>query len=104
MALVRGERLRLEMLRKRRANLFEKANELAGKTDSKIYVVVQNDNKFHTYKSTDNLYWLCPRERNCEMLLKPNIYQLLKHVEVVLLMESHVFNKRSGHWFKGAEE
>jgi len=58
MALAKGERLRRDMLRKRRANLFKKANELAGKTDSKIYVVVRNDNKFHTYKSTDNLDWL----------------------------------------------
>jgi hypothetical protein len=58
MALAKGERLRRDMLRKRRANLFKKANELAGKTDSKIYVVVRNDNNFHTYKSTDNLDWL----------------------------------------------
>ena len=62
MALVKGERLRLEILRKRRANLFEKANELAGKTDSKIYVVVRNDNEFHTYKSTDNFDWLTPEK------------------------------------------
>ena len=60
MALVKGERLRLEILRKCRANLFKKANELAGKICSKIYVVVRNDNKFHTYKSTDNLDWLTP--------------------------------------------
>jgi len=62
MALAKGERLRQEMLRKRRINLAEKANELAGKTDSKIPIMVRYVNRSHIYKSKDSLDWLAPEE------------------------------------------
>ncbi len=60
MAIVKSERLLREKLRKRRTNLFKKANELARMTNSKIYIVVQHDDKFHTYKSTEESNWPPP--------------------------------------------
>ncbi|KAL8832510.1 MAG: hypothetical protein Q9191_000237 [Dirinaria sp. TL-2023a] len=60
MAIVKSERLLREKLRKRRTNLFKKANELARMTNSKIYVVVQHDDKYYTYKSTEELNWPPP--------------------------------------------
>ena len=62
MTIVKSERLLREKLRKRRTNLFKKANELARMTSSKIYVVVQHDDKYYTYKSTEELNWP-PSER-----------------------------------------
>ena len=53
MTIVKSERLLREKLRKRRTNLFKKANELTRMINSKIYIVVQHDDKFHTYKSTE---------------------------------------------------
>jgi len=60
MAIVKSERLLREKLRKRRTNLFKKANELARMTNSKIYIVVQHDDKYHTYKSTEESNWPPP--------------------------------------------
>ena len=62
MAIMKSERLLREKLRKRRTNLFKKANELARMTNSKVYMVVQHDNKYHTYKSTEESNWP-PSER-----------------------------------------
>ena len=70
MAIVKSERLLREKLRKRRTNLFKKANELARMTNSKIYVVVQHDDKCHTYKSTEELNWP-PLER--EIVSTPDL-------------------------------
>jgi len=60
MAIVKSERLLREKLRKRRTNLFKKANELARMTNSKIYVVVPHNDKYHTYKSTEESNWPPP--------------------------------------------
>ena len=69
MAIVTSERLLRETLRKRRTNLFKKANELARMTNSKIYMVVQHD-KYHTYKSTEKSNWP-PPER--EIMSTPSL-------------------------------
>lgn len=47
--IVKREQLLREKLRKRRTNLFKKANELARIINSKIYVVVQHNNKYYTF-------------------------------------------------------
>ena len=62
MAIVKSERLLREKLRKRRTNLFKKANELARMANSKIYIVVQHDDKYHTYKSTEESNWPPPEK------------------------------------------
>lgn len=41
-------------------HLFKKANELARMTNSKLYIVVQYDDKYHTYKSTEESNWPPP--------------------------------------------
>ncbi len=60
MAIVKSERLLREKLRKRRINLFKKANELARMTNSKTYVVVQHDDKYYIFNSTEESNWLPP--------------------------------------------
>ena len=72
MAIVKSERLLREKLRKRRTNLFKKANELARMTNSKIYIVVQYDDKYHTYKSTEESNWLPPEK---EIVNTPSLLQ-----------------------------
>jgi len=57
MARVKKDRRLREKFRKRKINLFKKANELAWMTESKIYIVVQHDDKYHTYKSTEEPKW-----------------------------------------------
>ncbi|KAL2056580.1 hypothetical protein ABVK25_002974 [Lepraria finkii] len=57
MARVKKDRRLREKFRKRQTNLFKKANDLAWMTESKIYIVVQHDDKFHTYKSTQEPRW-----------------------------------------------
>lgn len=69
MAIVKSERLLREKLRKRRTNLFKKANELAQMTNSKIYIVVQHDDKYHTYKSTEESNWPPPEREIVSMLV-----------------------------------
>ena len=76
MAIVKSERLLREKLRKRRTNLFKKANELARMTNSKIYIVVQHDDKYHTYKSTEESNWPPPEREivSTPDLLRSNHY------------------------------
>ncbi len=76
MAIVKSERLLREKLRKRRTNLFKKANELARMTNSKIYIVVQHDDKYHTYKSTEESNWPPPEREIVSMadLLRSDHY------------------------------
>jgi len=57
---VKSERLLREKLRKRRINLFKKVNELARMTDSKIYIVIQYNDKYHIYKSIEESNWPLP--------------------------------------------
>lgn len=63
MGRVKIERCIREKFRKRRANLFKKASELASMTESKVLIIVQHDGKFHTYKSTEDPHWL-PRSED----------------------------------------
>ena len=76
MAIVKSEWLLREKLRKRRTNLFKKANELARMTNSKIYIVVQHDDKYHTYKSTEESNWPPPEREIVSMadLLRSDHY------------------------------
>ena len=60
MAIVKSERLLREKVRKRRTNLFKKANEWAWMIDSKLYIVVQHDDEYHIYKSTEESNWPPP--------------------------------------------
>ena len=53
MTIMKSERLLREKLRKWKTNLFKKANELARMINSKIYIVVQHDDKYYIYKSTE---------------------------------------------------
>ncbi len=73
MVIVKTERLLREKLRKRRTNLFKKANELARMTNSKIYIIVQHDDKYHIYKSTEESNW-SPPER--EIVSMPSLLRL----------------------------
>jgi len=57
MAIKKSERVAREKFRKRQTNLFKKAKELAQMTDSKVYLVVQRNDKHHTYKSTEEPNW-----------------------------------------------
>lgn len=57
MARAKKDRRLREKFRKRKTNLFKKANELAWMTESKIYIIVQHDDKYHTYKSTEEPTW-----------------------------------------------
>jgi hypothetical protein len=69
MAIVKSERLLREKLRKRRTNLFKKANELARMTNSKTYIVVQHDDKYYTYKSTEESNWPPPEREIVSRLI-----------------------------------
>lgn len=49
-----------EKSRKRRRNLFKKANELAHLTSSDLYVVVHQRGRFYTYTSSEQPGWPPP--------------------------------------------
>ena len=62
MAMKQSERLAWEKFRRQQKNLFKKAKELAQMTDSKVYLSVERNDKYHTYKSTEKLNWPSERE------------------------------------------
>ncbi len=58
MAKIRTERhIVREKARKRTQSLFRKANELAQIADANIYVVINRNDKYQIYKSTDQPGW-----------------------------------------------
>ena len=58
MAKIRIERhIVREKARKRTQSLFRKANELAQIADANIYVVINRNDKYQIYKSTDQPGW-----------------------------------------------
>jgi len=57
MTRVTNERRLREKFRKRKTNVFKKANELAWMTESKVHIIIQHNDKYHTYKSTEEINW-----------------------------------------------
>ncbi len=57
MTRVTNERRLREKFRKRKKNVFKKANELAWMTESKVHIIIQHNDKYHTYKSTEEINW-----------------------------------------------
>ncbi len=55
MTKVMNERWLQEKFRKRKTNVFKKVNELTWMTESKIHIIIQHNDKYHTYKSTEKI-------------------------------------------------
>ena len=71
MTRVTNERRLQEKFRKHKTNVFKKANELTWMTESKIHIIIQHNDKDHTYKSTEKINW-------------PLFKELVSHIEFIL--------------------
>ena len=73
MTRVTNERQLQEKFHKHKTNVFKKVNELTWMTESKIHIIIQHNDKYHTYKLTEKINWSSFKE------LVNHIKFILKH-------------------------
>ena len=68
-------------------------------TDSKVYIVIQHDDKYHSYNSTEELNWPPPEKEIVSMLVHSQIitqdargYAAISATDVLLIFTDRPMN------------